>query len=85
MTSLPRLSQLLSLGRAIRGFREERGLNNKQLAERAGIRHERVTAIEEGKSNSDYASLVKLADALGLSISALVERAKVIDEEVAKD
>jgi transcriptional regulator with XRE-family HTH domain len=47
--------------------------------------HERVTAIEEGKSSSDYASLVKLADALSISISALVERAKAIDEEATND
>jgi DNA-binding XRE family transcriptional regulator len=85
MTSLPRPSQLLSLGRAIRGFREEQGLNDKQLAERAGMSYERVTAIEEGASSSDYASLVKLADALGISTSALVERAKAIDEEVVND
>jgi ribosome-binding protein aMBF1 (putative translation factor) len=85
MTSLPRPSQLLSLGRAIRELREEQGLNDKQLAERAGMPHERVTAIEEGASSSDYASLVKLADALDISISALVECAKAIDEEAAND
>jgi DNA-binding transcriptional regulator YiaG len=78
-------SQLLSLARAIRDFREEQGLSDKQLAERTGMPLERVTAIEDGKSSSDYASLVKLADALGISISALVERAKAIDEEAAND
>jgi transcriptional regulator with XRE-family HTH domain len=74
-------SQLLSLGRAIRCFRDEQGLNNEQLAERTGMPLERITAIEEGTSSSDYASLVKLADALSISISSLVERAKAIDED----
>jgi ribosome-binding protein aMBF1 (putative translation factor) len=74
-------SQLLSLGRAIRGFREEQGLNDRQLAERAGMAYERMTAIEEGTSSADYASLVQLADALDISISALVERAKATHEE----
>jgi transcriptional regulator with XRE-family HTH domain len=83
MTSSPRPTQLLSLGRAIREIREEQGLTDLQLAERAGMTHKRVTAIEEGKSSYDYATLLALADAFGIGASALVIRAKAIDDEEA--
>jgi DNA-binding XRE family transcriptional regulator len=77
-------SQLQALGRSIRATREEHGLDARQLSEKTGITHSRLTAIEDGQLDPDYESLLKLADALDVGMTALVERAKTIeDEEVA--
>jgi ribosome-binding protein aMBF1 (putative translation factor) len=84
MTSLSHQTQLLSLlGRSIRALREEKGLDSKQLAAKAGVRHWRVTATEEGRLDIDYESLVKLADALDVGVATIVERAKRFKDEGA--
>lgn len=83
MTSSPRSSQRLSLARAIREIRAEQGLDPKHFAEKAKMSDRRLTAIEEGKSNYDYSTLLALADALGIGASALVIRAKAIDDKEA--
>lgn len=84
MTSSARSSQRLSLARAIREIREEQGLDPKHFAEKAKMSDRRLAAIEEGRSSYDYATLLALADALGIGASALVIRAKAIDDEEAE-
>jgi transcriptional regulator with XRE-family HTH domain len=81
MTSSPYQTQLLSLGRSIRAIRDEKGLDPKQLAQKAGVRHWRVTAAEEGRLDIDYESLVKLADALDVGVATIVERADRCQDE----
>lgn len=80
MTSPTNHSQLISLGRSIKTLREEQRLDNMQLAERADLQQQRLTAVEEGRADPDYGSLVKLADALGVGVATLVERAKTIED-----
>jgi DNA-binding Xre family transcriptional regulator len=83
MTSSTEQSQLLSLGRSIRALREEKGLDLKQLADKAGIHHRRLTKLEEGRLDIDYESLVKLAAALDVGTATIVDRAKRFEDEEA--
>jgi transcriptional regulator with XRE-family HTH domain len=85
MTSSNQKQHLISLGRSIQALREEQGLDPKQLADKAKMRQWRMTAVEEGRCDPDYETLLALADALGISTATLVERAKAIEDEEGDD
>jgi transcriptional regulator with XRE-family HTH domain len=59
---------------AVRRLRHDRGLSADQLAARAGVSKGALVALEHASANPNLATLVRLADALGVSVSALVER-----------
>jgi transcriptional regulator with XRE-family HTH domain len=61
----------------LRAFRELRGLTQSQLGERAGLRAASVSHFETGQRVPSLASLVKLADALNVSVDSLLGRAPV--------
>lgn len=48
-------------------------LNTKQLAEKAGVSRVTACSIKNGKS-CNYDTAVKLADALGVAITTLIEQ-----------
>ena len=48
-------------------------LNTKQLAEKAGVSRPTACSIKSGKS-CKYDTAVKLANALGVSVSSLIEQ-----------
>jgi transcriptional regulator with XRE-family HTH domain len=58
----------------VRGLRRGRGLSVDQLAARSGISKGALVALENAAANPNLATLVRLADALGVSVSALVEQ-----------
>jgi transcriptional regulator with XRE-family HTH domain len=58
----------------VRRLRHGRGLSADQLAARAGVSKGALVALENAAANPNLATLVRLADALGVSVSALVER-----------
>jgi transcriptional regulator with XRE-family HTH domain len=58
----------------VRGLRRGRGLSVDQLAARAGVSKGALVALENAAANPNLATLVRIADALGVSVSALVER-----------
>ena len=57
----------------VRRLRHGRGLSADQLAARAGVSKGALVALENAAANPNLATLVRLADALGVSVSALVE------------
>ncbi len=62
------------LSTVIRKLREERGLSQKALAERAGVTDAYITMIEKGKrKNPSLAILKRLARALGVPVGELLE------------
>jgi transcriptional regulator with XRE-family HTH domain len=69
-------ADLLALGKAVRGLREERELAAEDLAKAAGVTHWRVTAIEEGRLDPDFELLLRLADAMGTRCSEFFTRAE---------
>ncbi len=59
------------LGDRVREQREALGLTQEALAERAGIHDRSVGVVERGESNVTLATLVALAAALEMPLSAL--------------
>lgn len=64
---------MTSLGARIKGLRAERGLQQRQLAEKAGMTPSMVSQIEAGRLTPSLPTLGKLAAALGVPIASLFE------------
>ncbi len=73
--SKPRSPEHAALGEAIRAARVERGLSQEQLADAAGIHVTHLGGVERGVRNPNYATIVKLARALGVTAGTIVTRA----------
>jgi transcriptional regulator with XRE-family HTH domain len=70
--------RLAALGQRIRRLREEADMTQRDMAAAIGVSQAYINVMESGVSNLGYMTLVNIADALGVPISALVE-----DEEEA--
>ncbi len=64
---------LAAFGRNVRRRREEQGLSQEKLAAKAGVDRAFLSGIESGTRNPGVLTVAKLAKALGVSISALME------------
>lgn len=62
-----------SIGDKIRDLRKNRGLTQAQLAERLGVSQQTIGQWETGKSSPKIQSINKLAQALGVYASALID------------
>jgi transcriptional regulator with XRE-family HTH domain len=71
VTDLDRLAQ--SLARNLKRWRTERGLTLEALATRAGVSRGMIIQIEQARTNPSVGTTVKLADALGVSITTLLD------------
>jgi len=61
------------LGQRIRALRMERDLQQRQLAEKAGLTPSMVSQIESGRLTPSLHTLGKVAGALGVTIAALFD------------
>ena len=66
----------VALGRAVREARVTNGISQEELAARSGMHRTYVGGVERGERNLSYTNLLRLADALGLSLSELQQRAE---------
>ena len=64
---------LVSLGAAIRDKRKQIGLSQEALAVDAGLDRSYVGGIERGEHNLTVLNVKKIADALGVKASKLLE------------
>lgn len=71
MTDLEQLTQ--SLARKLRQLRTERGLTLDALAARAGVSRGMLIQIEQARTNPSVGTVVKIGDALGVTIGALLD------------
>ncbi|MGW1228016.1 helix-turn-helix domain-containing protein [Streptomyces sp. NPDC001478] len=71
MTDLDQLTQ--SLARNLKRWRGERGFTLDALAARAGVSRGMIIQIEQARTNPSVGTTVKLADALGVSITTLLD------------
>ncbi len=60
-------------GEVIRRLRKEKELTQEQLGEKAGLDPKSIIQIEAGKRNPTIKTLQKIASALDVSISKLLE------------
>jgi transcriptional regulator with XRE-family HTH domain len=73
------------IARNVRAARTAAGLSLDAAAARAQVSKGALIALEGARGNPNLATLVALADALGLSMSALVEDARADDPLVVVD
>ena len=57
----------------LRRLRTKRGLSQQGLAEKSGLSREYVARLETGRHNPSLATLQKMAKALGVPVTALLE------------
>ncbi len=67
----------MALGEAIRHFRVQSGLSQEALALEAEIDRSYLGGIERGEHNVAVMNLVKLAQALGVSLARLMQQARL--------
>lgn len=61
------------IGARVRQSRTELGWTLDRLAERAGVSRRMVISVEKGEVNPSIGTLLRLSDALGIGLPALVE------------
>lgn len=69
------------LGRAVRTIREEAGVDQATLAERAELPSSLIAEIESGRSDPVWGDMRKIATALGVTLEALSELAEEFEAE----
>lgn len=68
------MSNLLrALGNAIRQVREDRNLSQEHLAELADLHRTYVSSVEQGRRNLSIENIQKIAIALGVSMTELIQ------------
>jgi transcriptional regulator with XRE-family HTH domain len=63
----------LAVGARVRQHRQSRGWTLDQLAEAAGVSRRMVVNVEQGAVNPSVGTLLRISDALGVGLPALVE------------
>lgn len=61
----------MTIGEKIRDVRKQKGLTQKELADRIGISYVNISRIETGDRNPSYRVIEIIADAMGVSVSRL--------------
>ena len=69
--------ELLSLGKEIRESRKLLGFSQEDFAHEAGLDRSYLGGIERGEHNLTLINLIKIAKALSVTVSVLLEKAKI--------
>ncbi len=70
MESFMREAASVNVAASLRELRESRGISMRTLATKSGLSANALSMIERGKTSPSVSTLYKLADALGVSITA---------------
>ena len=70
MESFQREAMSVDVASSLRQLREARGISMRTLATKSGLSANALSMIERGKTSPSVSTLYKLADALGVSITA---------------
>jgi transcriptional regulator with XRE-family HTH domain len=74
-SSAPDVSTEVDVGERLRAIRRLRRCTLRTVAERSGLSESFLSQVERGRSSASIASLRRIADALGVSVSDLFEPA----------
>ena len=66
-------TELKTLGQTIRLKRENLGLSQNEVAEKAGLDRNYIGMVERGERNPSYLSLIKIAKGLNLTVYQLIK------------
>jgi transcriptional regulator with XRE-family HTH domain len=69
----------LALGQALRSYRARQDISQEELANLSGLHRTYVGGIERGERNPSFTNILKLAQALGVSASKLLEQAEQLE------
>ena len=64
---------LIETGRLIRKHRNAKGWSQEELADRAGVHRTFISSIERGVRNPTVTSLHRVASAMDLTVSELID------------
>ena len=78
MKDQPSRDILIRFGKAVRVLRNELKISQEDFAERAGLHRTYISDLERGKRNVSLENIERLAKALNLSVSELLQR---VDEQ----
>jgi transcriptional regulator with XRE-family HTH domain len=76
MPQRPGHAKIRQIGRQLRLLREKSGRTLAQLAEAAGLSERAVREFEAGRTNPSLTTVVSIADALGVTLDALIGAAR---------
>jgi transcriptional regulator with XRE-family HTH domain len=62
---------LSALGQRVRELRQAKGYSQESFADKCGVHRTFMGTIERGESNLSFQNIVKVAEALGVSLAAL--------------
>lgn len=65
-------SLLISFGQKVQQFREQLGISQEKLAERANVHRTYIGTVERGETNITLLNMYKLANALNIDIKQLL-------------
>lgn len=68
MKKVINIEERCRIGSLLRNLRKESGLSQRQLAERSGLSHEHICAIENGKYNVGIDTLSAITRELGFTL-----------------
>lgn len=71
-------AKLVEIGETIREARERTGLSQAALAEKIGMHRENMIRVEKGRTNLTVETMMKIADALGLSLQIVLARRRSV-------
>jgi XRE family aerobic/anaerobic benzoate catabolism transcriptional regulator len=63
---------LVMLGQRVRQLRQQHGMTTKGLAEASGVTRKDLDALETGRHDADFETLIAVADGLGVPPAELV-------------
>jgi transcriptional regulator with XRE-family HTH domain len=70
----------VALGLAVRDLRGRRGISQEELAHRSDVHRTYLGGIERGQRNPSYTNIRKIADALRVRPSELMQRAEELED-----
>jgi y4mF family transcriptional regulator len=70
------LRSIRDIAAAVRGRRQDLGLNQAELAARAGVSRKWISEFESGKSTAELGLVLRVLDELGLQLELREEEAK---------
>jgi transcriptional regulator with XRE-family HTH domain len=79
-----RSPQHAALGLAIRQLRRASGISQEAFAASCGLHRTYIGGIERGERNVSFANLLRIADALGVRPSGLLDRYEGFLQEVSQ-
>ena len=74
----------LAVGRHVRAERSRRAWTLDELAARSGVSRGMLVQVEQARCNPSIATICRLADALGVSVAALVEAPEAPGAQVVR-